>query len=221
MAHTSNLNRPCSGQYYFCGVFSRGKVVKSKTSKMFFFTQFYECADLIEFKFDLKSCSLALITAGLQGHKELSGVWNACGGFEGCKRGFGEKNWKQRTWRRRVKIFSFFFFFFLSLRFRVKPAGTWDSSASCDWLTMWWNDGVRILKGLLWLADAEALTHSSSAWWRHTNHACGLCMQKKPHTRMKILKLTWNAHTESTCTHIKTHIMTHMCARTENRTTAI
>lgn len=108
---------------------------------------------------------------------------------------------------------SFFYFFSLSLLFRVKPAGTWDSSASCDWLTMWWNDGVRILKGLLWLADAEAHTHSSSAWWRDTNHACGLCMQKKnthTHTRMKILKLTWNAHTESTCMHIKTHIMTHM-----------
>lgn len=35
---------------------------------------------------------------------------------------------------------------FFSLLFRVKPAGTWDSSAGCDWLTARWNDGARIMK---------------------------------------------------------------------------
>lgn len=89
---------------------------------------------------------------------------------------------------------SFFFFFSLSLLFRVKPAGTWDSSASCDWLTMRWNDGVRILKGLLWLADAEAHTHSSSA-----HKSCMWAVYaKKKHTHTHTYE---NPQINMKCTH--------------------
>lgn len=67
-----------------------------------------------------------------------------------------------------------------SVLLQVKPAGTWDSSAACDWLMMWWNDGVRILKELLWLVDAGAHT-----WWicthanTHTNSCMYVCQKKK------------------------------------------
>lgn len=63
--------------------------------------------------------------------------------------------------------------------FRVKPAGTWSPLTACDWLRMWWNDGVRILKGLLWLAGVDC-THLIVH-----NHACA-CAQERT------LKWTWN-----------------------------
>lgn len=119
------------------------------------------------------------------------------------KRGGSGKELGNREESEGVLTFSLFYF---PLLFQIKPAGTWNSSAACDWLTMWWNDGVRIPKGLLWLADVDAHT-----WRRHTK-SCPLCTHKR----------TWgNAQINIKCTHLDlractykhTNGDTHACTR--------